>query len=53
MGKGSENIKNDVETRFSTDKVANREGKEIFWLDYNYKGFPLVASITKDDSDSG
>ena len=27
--------------------VYNREGKEIFWLDYNYKGFPLVASITK------
>ncbi len=47
MGKGSENIKKDVESRFSTDKVANREGIEIFWLDYNYKGFPLVASITK------
>ena len=47
MGEGSENIKNDVATRFSTDKVTNREGKEIFWLDYNYKGFPLVASITK------
>jgi gliding motility-associated protein GldM len=47
MGDGSENIKNDVNSRFSTDKVANREGKEIFWLDYNYKGFPLVASITK------
>lgn len=47
MGEGSENIKNDVATRFSTEKVTNREGKEIFWLDYNYKGFPLVASITK------
>jgi gliding motility-associated protein GldM len=47
MGDGSENIKNDVAARFSTDKVTNREGKEIFWLDYNYKGFPLVASITK------
>jgi gliding motility-associated protein GldM len=47
IGKGSESIKKDVETRFSTNKVANREGKEIFWLDYNYKGFPLVASITK------
>ena len=47
MGEGSENIKTDVATRFSTDKVTNREGKEIFWLDYNYKGFPLVASITK------
>lgn len=44
---GSEAIKKDVDSRFSTDKVVNREGKEIFWLDYNYKGFPLVASITK------
>ena len=33
MGPGSESIKKDVESRFSTDKVANREGKEIFWLD--------------------
>ena len=47
LGDGNENIKNDVVNRFSTDKVTNREGKEIFWLDYNYKGFPLVASITK------
>ncbi len=47
MGEGSENIKNDVASRFSTDKVTNREGKEIHWLDYNFKGFPLVASITK------
>ena len=47
IGKGGESIKKDVDSRFSTDKVANREGKEIFWLDYNYKGFPLVASITK------
>ena len=39
MGEGNENIKKDVETRFSTDKVTNREGKEIFWLDYNYKQY--------------
>ena len=32
---------------FQLIKVKNREGKDIFWLDYNYKGFPLVASITK------
>lgn len=47
LGDGSENIKSDVAGRFSTDKVTNREGKERFWLDFNYKGFPLVASITK------
>ena len=47
IGDGNENLKTEVAMRFSTDKVTNREGKEIHWLDYNYKGFPLVASITK------
>ncbi|MCA0933721.1 gliding motility protein GldM [Lutimonas saemankumensis] len=47
IGEGGEGMKTDVEARFSTDKVTNREGKERFWLDFNYKGFPLVASITK------
>ncbi|MHA7941958.1 type IX secretion system motor protein PorM/GldM [Formosa sp. 3Alg 14/1] len=37
----------DVEKEFSTAPVTNRDGKEIDWLDYNYKGFPLVASLTK------
>ncbi|PQJ69378.1 type IX secretion system motor protein PorM/GldM [Polaribacter butkevichii] len=32
--------------RFSTDDVKNRDGKTIKWLDYRYKGFPLVASLT-------
>ena len=47
MGEGNEALISDVNNRFSTDKVTNREGKEVFWLDFNYKGFPLVASITK------
>ncbi len=33
--------------RFSTEKVANKEGKKIDWLDYHYKGFPAIASYTK------
>ena len=37
----------DVQKRFSTAKVKDREGIERFWLDYNYKGFPLIASLTK------
>lgn len=32
---------------FSTDEVANRDGIKLPWLEYNYKGFPLVASLTK------
>ncbi|MDZ7613553.1 MAG: GldM family protein [Flavobacteriaceae bacterium] len=36
-----------MNNRFTTAKVLDREGKERFWLDYNYKGFPLIASLTK------
>ncbi len=32
--------------RFSTNDETNRDGKTIKWLDYRYKGFPLVASLT-------
>lgn len=35
------------ERRFSTEKVTNNDGKKIDWLDYNYKGFPAIASFTK------
>ena len=47
LGGEFKNIVEDVNIRFSTKKVLNRENKEIFWLDFNYKGFPLVASLTK------
>ena len=37
-----------IENRFSTKPVFSKtENKNIQWLDYNYKGFPLIASITK------
>ena len=35
------------EKRFSTSSVTNKDGKKIDWLDYNYKGFPAIASYTK------
>ncbi|MEN8186926.1 MAG: gliding motility protein GldM [Bacteroidota bacterium] len=47
LGDEFKNIGSDVAVRFSTEKVPDREGKERFWLDYNYKGFPLIASLTK------
>ncbi len=44
---GIEDIKKSVESNFSTAPVKNRDGKEVAWLNYNYEGFPQVASVTK------
>jgi len=35
------------ERRFDLSKVANKDGKKLDWLDYNFKGFPAIASYTK------
>lgn len=37
----------EVNDKFNTDPVKNRDGVKVDWLDYHYKGFPLVASLTK------
>ena len=44
---GMENVIKDVQNKFSTDDVRNRDNIKQSWLDYHYKGFPLVASLTK------
>ncbi|CAM3267771.1 gliding motility protein GldM [Aequorivita lipolytica] len=44
---GIEDIKKSIESNFSTAEVTNRDGKNVAWLNYNYEGFPLVASLTK------
>ncbi len=37
-----------IEKRFATaDVFSKKAGAKLSWLDYNYKGFPLIASITK------
>ena len=37
-----------IENRFSTKPVHSKtEGIDVPWLEYNYKGFPLIATITK------
>ena len=37
-----------IENRFATNPVKSKNaGATIPWIDYNYKGFPLIASITK------
>ncbi len=45
--KGMESVIKEVNEKFSTDEVKNRDGVKQDWLDYHYKGFPLVASLTK------
>ncbi|WP_299253429.1 gliding motility protein GldM [uncultured Lacinutrix sp.] len=32
---------------FDTSKQKNKDGKQIDWLDYHFKGFPAIASFTK------
>ena len=36
-----------INNRFSTSDVKNKDGKSQKWLDYNFQGFPAVASYTK------
>jgi len=40
------NVVKDVQAKFNTDAVKRGAGK-VEWLDHNFKGFPLVASLTK------
>ena len=47
IGNDYKELADAIKKRFSTAKVKDREGIERFWLDYNYKGFPLIASLTK------
>ena len=49
--KGMEEVKTAAKARFETGdengKVERRDGVKVDWLNYNYEGFPLVASLTK------
>jgi len=44
---GERGLADVVKERFSTDKVEDKEGIKKEWLNYNYEGFPLIASLTK------
>ena len=37
----------DLESKFNTDDVKNKDGITIPFLDYHYRGFPGIASLTK------
>ena len=37
-----------IQDRFATNSVKSKKaGATLSWIDYNYKGYPLIASITK------
>ncbi len=37
----------DVKRKFNADPVTRRDGVTEPWINYNYEGFPLIASKTK------
>ncbi|WP_242082453.1 gliding motility protein GldM [Aestuariivivens sediminis] len=43
---GMEEVIQDVKDKFKTDPVKRGAGT-VHWLEHHYKGFPLVASLTK------
>lgn len=40
-------LKEKVYFILSAENALNREGKEIDWLEYHFKNFPMIAVITK------
>ncbi len=40
-------IINDVKARFDLKDITDKEGVKKLYLDYHYKGFPCIASLTK------
>lgn len=51
LGDRYPDVQEAVKTKFSTGdangKVERRDGVKVDWINYNYEGFPLIASITK------
>ena len=39
-----------VNNKFNTEPVKDKEGVKKLWLDYNFKGFPSIASLAKVSS---
>lgn len=46
-GSGYDALKSEVDAKFNTNPRMNRDDVEVPYMDYEYKGFPLIASKTK------
>src|SRR5699024_1599736 len=44
---GFDEIIADIDRKFSTEDVETRDGLIRHWLNYNFEGFPLIATRTK------
>jgi hypothetical protein len=42
----AESEMNKIEARFATKPVFWKAGANLNWIDYHYKGFPLIATVT-------
>lgn len=40
-------LKDKINATFNTDNLLDREGKEVGWLEYNFKDFPMIAVVAK------
>lgn len=47
LGEGYDEVKEELNSKFSTGEVEDREGIKREYMEYNYKGYPLIASKTK------
>ncbi|NQY04951.1 MAG: gliding motility protein GldM [Flavobacteriaceae bacterium] len=50
LGEDNKRIAEEIKSFFNTDKVKAKDGANKTWLDYNFKGFPIIASIAKMSS---
>lgn len=47
LGEDNKDIQADILKKFSTEKQKTNDGITKDWLNYNFEGFPMVASLTK------
>ena len=47
LGSGNKDIVAELNKKFSTAKITAKDKAKKTWLDYNFKGFPVIASIAK------
>jgi gliding motility-associated protein GldM len=46
LGSADSKLISVINKRFNTDDYKNKDGKKVDWVEYRYKGFPVVASLT-------
>ncbi len=47
LGEGNKALKDILMSKFNTEPIKAKDGATKLWLDYNFKGFPSIASLAK------